>query len=64
MTRDEFVSDLIAQAKPIWPAYWGSLADDQRLRLSGMAAQIIADIAFQTQNGHRDQRCKQGLVRG
>jgi hypothetical protein len=40
MTQDEFVNDVLAQAKHHWAAYWGCLADDQRLRLAGMEAEL------------------------
>ena len=32
--------DVLAQAKHHWEAYWGCLADDQRLRLAGMEAEL------------------------
>lgn len=47
MTRDEFVNDLITQAKQSWCRYWASLPDEQRLRLSGMEeelAQVARDF--------------------
>ena len=40
MTRDEFVDDLIAQAKSSWTQYWATLPDEQRLRLSGMEEEL------------------------
>jgi hypothetical protein len=40
MTRDEFVDDLIGQAKQQWNVYWAALPDEQRLRLSGMEEEI------------------------
>lgn len=40
MTRDEFVNQLIDQAKAIFPSYWKTLPDDQRLRLSGMEEEL------------------------
>jgi hypothetical protein len=40
MTRDEFVDDLIGQAKKSWEQYWAFLADEDRLRLSGMEAEL------------------------
>ena len=42
MTRDEFVGELIGQAKRNWGAYWASLPDEQRLRLSGMEEELGA----------------------
>lgn len=42
MTRDEVASDLIEQAKKNWAAYWDALADNQRLRLSGMEQELEA----------------------
>jgi hypothetical protein len=42
MTRDEFVNELIVQAKQIWAAYWAALPDEQRLRLSGMEEELGA----------------------
>ena len=40
MTRDEFVGELIGQAKRSWEAYWAALPDEQRLRLSGMEEEL------------------------
>ena len=40
MTQDEFVSELIGQAKRSWEHYWAALPDEQRLRLSGMEAEF------------------------
>ncbi len=40
MTRDEFVDEMIGCAKQIWTRYWGTLPDDQRLRLSGMEEEL------------------------
>jgi hypothetical protein len=42
MTRDEFVGELIGQAKKNWTQYWASLPDEQRLRLSGMEEELGA----------------------
>lgn len=42
MTRDEFVGELIGQAKQLWGAYWGALPDQERLRLSGIEAEVSA----------------------
>ena len=42
MTRDEFVSELIGQAKRSWEAFWTTLPDDQRLRLSGIEDEVRA----------------------
>ncbi len=40
MTRDEFVNEMIGQAKQSWDAYWAALPDEQRLRLAGMEEEI------------------------
>jgi hypothetical protein len=40
MTRNEFVNELIGQAKKHWDAYWSALPDEQRLRLSGMEEEL------------------------
>jgi hypothetical protein len=40
MTRDEFVDDLITQAKSSWSQYWATLPDEQRLRVSGMEEEL------------------------
>lgn len=50
MTRDEFVNELIGQAKQIWTAYWAALPDEQRLRLSGMEEELGA-ISRQLRRG-------------
>jgi len=42
MTRDEFVGELIGQAKHNWTAYWRSLPDEHRLRLAAMENEITA----------------------
>jgi hypothetical protein len=42
MTRDDFVSEMIEQAKPQWDRYWSSLPDAQRLRLAGMEAELLS----------------------
>jgi len=42
MTRDEFIGELIHQAKQNWAAYWTTLPDEQRLRLSGMETELSA----------------------
>ncbi len=42
MTRDELVDHLISCAKGCWTSYWGSLPDDQRLRLTSMEGAIRA----------------------
>lgn len=41
MTRDEFVSEMIEQAKSLWDRYWTTLPDEQRLRLAGMEAELL-----------------------
>lgn len=40
MTRDEFVGELIAQAKHNWTSYWRALPDEERLRLAAMEDEI------------------------
>ncbi len=40
MTRDEFVDELIGQAKQCWEQYWRALPDEQRLRLGGMEEEL------------------------
>jgi hypothetical protein len=40
MTRDEFVDELIGQAKQSWDSYWRLLPDEQRLRLAGMEEEL------------------------
>ena len=50
MTRDEFVNQLIDQAKGIWTDYWTALPDDQRLRLSGMESEL-GDVSRQFLRG-------------
>lgn len=42
MTREEFVGELIEQAKSSWTAYWAALPDEERLRLSGIEGELAA----------------------
>ncbi len=42
MTRDEFVGELIVDAKGLWGSYWTALPDERRLRLSGMEEELDA----------------------
>ena len=42
MTREEFVGELIEQAKPNWDRFWSLLPDEERLRLSGIESVLAA----------------------
>ena len=40
MTRDEFVNELLQEAKPRWAQIWRELPDSQRLRLACMDDEV------------------------
>jgi hypothetical protein len=42
MTRDEFVSELLAGAKRLWTAMWSALPDERRLRLAAIESELGA----------------------
>jgi hypothetical protein len=46
MTREELVGEFLSHAKQIWAPYWATLADEQRLRLSGMEAELTQIISL------------------